>query len=157
MGDDMLSYSLRWTECDESRLLVWCYSQYTHIMHQQDIYIFATKKLPNIAWKGFDLKLRAIWDGLWHNGDIFSLRTIRICTAILKRTISEEKNSSSNVMSPLLFGYMQIIVWKFNFALCQMISLYFPRCQRTKYISKCISLQNIIFGKEIFFNRVFPA
>ena len=30
----MLSYSPQWTDCDESCWLVWCFPQWTHIMHQ---------------------------------------------------------------------------------------------------------------------------
>ena len=42
---DRVSYSPRWTECDEYHRLIWCYSQNMHITHQKDIYFFATQIL----------------------------------------------------------------------------------------------------------------
>ena len=89
-------------------------------------YIFAKRKLPKIAWKGFDLKLRAMWEGLWHNGEIFSLRTITFCPATLQETISGKKKEKTalKVLCHDFYLTMQIYVWKFNFALCQMIHLF---------------------------------
>jgi len=46
----MLSYSPQWTDCDESCWLVWCFPQWTHIMHQQDLGIFANIFFENISF-----------------------------------------------------------------------------------------------------------
>ena len=43
------------------------------------IYCLQIYFLQKNAWNGLDLEKRAIWEGYWHNGDIFSLWTIRFC------------------------------------------------------------------------------